>query len=104
MKLKIPRQITDILVKLKPLTKHLYFAALLLVLLGLAGVTYSVNQVLSAPSDSAYLQQKMSATIGSKFNKSTQDTIDRVEALQKSTDTAGKAPVLPPGRINPFSE
>ena len=63
-----------------------------------------VNNILNQPTDSEYYDQQMHSTIGSKFNQSTKDTIEKIKALQKSSDTNSSQTPLPSGRINPFAE
>jgi hypothetical protein len=103
-KIAIPPQVNAYLRKLKPLAKHHYFIVSIALFSGVAVVIYLVNQTLNVTSDEAYRTQQMQSTIGSKFNKQTKDTIEKVKALQKSTDAASPDAPFPPGRINPFAE
>ena len=102
--IKIPAQAKKYFRVLAPLARHHYFIVTILIFSGVAFVVYTVNQTLSVTPDDAYRTEKMQATIGSKINKNAQDTIDTIESLQKSTDTANQSEGFPAGRINPFAE
>lgn len=104
MKFKIPPVVLTYLVKLKPLARHHYFIVTVIILSAVAGVIYAVNETLNSPADEEYKTKQLQATIGSKFNKSTNDTIDKIKTLQKSTDNTGQTKPFPTGRINPFAE
>lgn len=103
-KIAIPAQVNTYLRKLKPLAKHHYFIVSIALFSGVAVVIYLVNQTLNVTSDEAYRTQQMQSTIGSKFNKQTKDTIEKIKTLQKSTDAASPDAPFPSGRINPFAE
>ncbi|HKX72508.1 MAG TPA: hypothetical protein VJM32_00660 [Candidatus Saccharimonadales bacterium] len=102
--IKVPPKVKSQLRKLKPVAKHHYFIVTILLFGGVAAVIYSVNQTLAAPTDDAYRSERLQSTIGSKFNKNARDTIEKIKALQKSTDTAVPEANFPAGRINPFAE
>ncbi|HSE61351.1 MAG TPA: hypothetical protein VLA88_03575 [Candidatus Saccharimonadales bacterium] len=104
MKFTIPPAILTYLSKLKPLVRHHYFIVTVLLLSTVAGVIYTVNQTLNSPTDEEYKGKQFQATIGSKFNKTTTDTINKIKTLQKSTDNTGQTKPFPTGRINPFAE
>jgi hypothetical protein len=104
MKLKIPPIIITYLNKLKPLARHHYFIITVILLSAVAGAIYAVNTTLNDAGDDNYHAKQLQATIGSKFNKSTNDTIDKIKSLQKSTDGTSQTKPLPSGRINPFAE
>jgi hypothetical protein len=104
MKIKIPPIILTYLRKLSPLARHHYFIVTVVLLSAVAGAIYAVNQTLNDTSDDNYHTKQLQATIGSKFNKSTDDTIDKIKSLQKSTDGSSQTKPLPSGRINPFAE
>lgn len=88
---------------LRPIAKHHYFIVTIILFSGVGVGVYWVNETLNMPGDDAYRMQQQQSTIGSKFNQSTKDTITKIEALQKSTDST-PASTLPAGRINPFAE
>jgi hypothetical protein len=104
IKITLPPKAGAYLRKLKPLARHHYFIVTIALFSGVAVVIFLVNQTLNVTSDDAYRAEKLRSTIGSKFNKQTKDTIERIKALQKSTDTANPDAPFPPGRINPFAE
>lgn len=102
--IKLPPQAHAIIAKLKPLARHHYFIVTIALFSGVAVAIYSVNQTLTTPPDDGYRAQQLQSTIGSKFNKDTKNTIAKIKALQKSTDTKNADVTFPPGRINPFAE
>jgi hypothetical protein len=104
MKFKIPPSVQAYLLKLKPLARHHYFIVTVILLSAVGGVIYTVNLTLNSPTDEEYKSKQLQATIGSKFNKSTKDTIEKIKSLQKTTDGTSQTKPLPPGRINPFAE
>lgn len=104
MKIKIPPAVLAYLNKLKPVARHHYFIVTVLLLSAVGGVIYTVNQTLNSAPDDEYKNKQFQATIGSKFNKSTTDTIDKIKSLQKATDNTGQPKPFPDGRINPFAE
>lgn len=104
MKIAIPFQIRSIFGHLKPLSRHHYFFAVI-ILLGILGWgIFSVNDTLGLPTDDEYRLQQMQSTIGTKFNQGTKEIIAKIESLQKSGGANSPLPPLPPGRINPFAE
>jgi hypothetical protein len=104
MELKIPPAILAYLSKLKPLAKHHYFIVTIVLLGAVGGVIYTVNQTINSTGDQEYKAKQLQATIGSKFNKSTKDTIEKIKSLQTISDGVSQAKPLPSGRINPFAE
>lgn len=104
LSIKLPPVVTKYLRKLKPIVRHHYFIVTVVLFSAVAGVVYSVNQTLNASTDDDYRTKQLQATIGSKFNKTTKDTIDKIKSLQKSTDASGPDTPFPAGRINPFAE
>lgn len=106
MKLNItlPPKIKVYVLKLKPIVRHHYFIVPLMLFGGVAIAVYLVNQTLAVTPNEEYRLQKMQSTIGSKFNKETKNTIEKIKSLHKSTDAANAADPLPSGRINPFAE
>ena len=89
---------------LKQVARHHYTISFVSIGAVLLFAGYVVNQTLASASDAQYKQDKMTQTIGTQFNKTTQDTISKVEDLQISTDPSSQQPTLPPGRVNPFAE
>jgi hypothetical protein len=104
MKFKLPPAVLAYLTKLKPVLRHHYFIVTVVLLSAVGGVVYVVNETLNSPADEEYKTKQLQATIGSKFNKSTKDTIEKIKGLQKTTDGVSQAKPLPSGRINPFAE
>ena len=102
--IKLPPAVVKYMRKLKPIARHHYFIVTVVLFSAVAGVVYFVNQTLNAPTDDDYRTKQLQATIGSKFNKTTKDTIDQIKSLQKSTDASGPSVNFPSGRINPFAE
>lgn len=92
--------LTASLDKLKAaLKKH---AGIIFVVIVLAALVYSISSVnflLSTTSDDAYRQQRESEMTSTQFDKA---TIQKIEALGDRQNTTD--PVLPTGRINPFTE
>jgi len=81
-------------------TKH---GALIFIVLSFGLLTYSVyvvNNLLTAPDDMTYVDQKESESINTRFDKATIDKIDQLKTEQSSGGTL----TLPAGRINPFAE
>ena len=103
-KIKLPRVVRTYLAKLKPIAKHHYFFVTVILFGGLSWAVFMVNEVLNQPTDTDYHDKQLHSTIGTKFNQSTQDTIEKIKALQKATDTNSPQTPLPSGRINPFAE
>lgn len=89
---------------LRPLARHQYFIALLVMLCGLAVAVYMVNNALNMPTDDTYRAELLKKTVGTQFNKNTQETIDKIESLQRSSEQSSQNQTLPSGRINPFAE
>ncbi len=102
MKIKLPKQITDVLDKLTIITRHHYFISVVLLLIGLAYAVYVVNETLSATKDDVYYQQRITESLKATFDKS---TIVKIQELQRSSDGSAVQPELPQGvRTNPFAE
>lgn len=100
--IKIPKQLLALIDTSKKVLRHHYFIFTVLLLLGLAWVVYIVNQTLSAPSDEEYRLEKLNQTIKGNFDKA---TIDKIEALQKSSEQSTAPTPGPAGtRTNPFAE
>lgn len=100
-KIKLPKQVKDILAKAKPVLKHHYFIFALVLLMGLVVGVYAVNQVLIMPRDQEYYLQQSNDLTDVTFDK---ETIEKIEALQTSGEqTAVPAPPAN-GRTNPFAE
>jgi hypothetical protein len=104
MKINIPPIVLTYLSKLKPVVKHHYFIVTVVLLSAVAGAIYTVNLTLNSGVDDEYRAKQLQSTIGSKFNQSTKNTIDKIKLLQRSTDGTTQNKPLPPGRINPFAE
>ncbi len=103
-KIKLPRIVRVYLAKLKPIAKHHYFILTVILFGGLSWVVFIVNDTLNHPSDVEYRDKQLHATIGSKFNQGTKDTIEKIKSLQKSSDPNTTQSPLPSGRVNPFAE
>lgn len=101
---KVPAFLKPYLEKLRPIAKHHYFIVTVLLFSGVALAIFLVNETLNSPSDEDYRTRQSQSTIGVKFNRAAQDTIDKIKSLQKSTDPAKANAPFPPGRINPFAE
>jgi len=100
--IKIPTQLSGIVIKLKTLGRHHYFIFTLLLLGGLTAAVYLVNLTLVASTDQTYYDQKLSESLSAKFD---QNTIEKIENLQKSNEHSAIPPTLAPGaRTNPFAE
>jgi uncharacterized membrane protein (DUF106 family) len=88
--------------KLRPLARHRYFVLTMVILLSLIVAVYLMTQTLNSPTDDDYRNQKENESIQSRFDTK---TIDKIEALQKSSEAGNSAMNLPPNtRINPFAE
>ena len=83
---------------------HLRFVVIVTILGGLSWMAFSVNQILDRPTDTEYQAQKVQGTIGHKFGKKAQETIELIRALHKSDEVSSQPLILPPGRVNPFAE
>lgn len=101
---KVPAFLKPYLAKLKPLARHHYFIVMILLFGGVAYAIFTVNETLNTPSDEIYRTQQSQSTIGFKFNRAAQDTMDKVKSLQKASDPSQGNPPFPAGRINPFAE
>jgi hypothetical protein len=102
MKIKLPKQITEVIDKLAIIGKHHYFISVVLLLIGLTYAVYVVNETLSATKDDAYYQQRITESLKASFDKA---TIEKIQELQKSSDSGIAQPELPQGvRTNPFAE
>lgn len=100
-KIKLPKQVKDILQKLKPLLRHHYFIFALILLLGLVAGVYAVNQALTMPRDQEYYLRQSANLTDVTFD---QETIQKIESLQTSSEQTA-APTPPAnGRTNPFAE
>ena len=104
MKFTMPTDFSKFSPFLRKVAHHHYTISFVAIGAVLLFAGYVVNQTLASPSDAQYKQDRMTQTIGTQFNKTTQDTISKVENLQISTDPSGQQPSLPPGRVNPFAE
>lgn len=100
----LPKNLTKYIAKLRVITRHHYFISVVFLISGLAAAVYVVNDTLSMPTDTAYQEEKLKATIGTQFNKSANDTIEKIKALQRSSEPSSQTNTLPSGRINPFAE
>lgn len=60
---------------------------------------YSVNLILSAPSDEVYRAKKEAESFSTRFDEATIKKIDGLKGRQETGNID-----LPGGRINPFSE
>ena len=60
---------------------------------------YSIQVLMTAPSDAEYRQQQLQKNTKTSFDKT---TIEQVNQLRTTDDAT--AVTLPSGRINPFSE
>lgn len=60
---------------------------------------YTIQLIMSTPSDEAYRQQQQQNNTKTSFDKT---TIEQVKQLRTTEDTSPI--VLPSGRINPFAE
>lgn len=102
MKIKLPKQITEVIDKLAVIGKHHYFISVVVLLIGLSYTVFVVNETLSATKDDAYYQQRITESLKATFDKT---TIDKIQELQKSSDSGTQQPELPTGvRTNPFAE
>lgn len=98
----IPPQIKQLAASLAPIARHHYFIFLLALLIGLLWASFTVSQILTMPPDSAYQSQKEVELSRAQFD---QDTIKRIEALQRSNEGGSVPPTASPGaRTNPFAE
>ena len=75
-KVKLPKQVKDIVKKLQPVLKHHYFIFALILLLGLVAGVYAVNQVLTLPRDQGYYLQQSSDLTDVTFDS---ETIKKIE-------------------------
>lgn len=102
MKLPFTNQFQAVTNQFKKLGRHHYFIFIVLLLSGLVVAVYVVNQTLTAPSDKAYREQKIKESLSASFDRA---TIEKIENLQKSSETGTTPPPAQPGvRTNPFAE
>lgn len=96
------KNLKKLLGPLKSILKHHYFISTIAILSALIITVLLVNDTLQEPSDDTYRAEKASSGISSKFDE---DTIEKIEKLQSSSETPSTDLSLPSGsRINPFSE
>lgn len=60
---------------------------------------YSIQLLMTAPSDTDYRDQQLQKNTKTSFDKTTIDQVDQLRTTSDSTPIT-----LPSGRINPFSE
>ena len=102
--IKLPPVVKKVLGKFAFIAKHHYVIVMVLLFGGLSVGVYMVNATLQLPTDDTYRAEQLHSTIGSKFTQATKDTIEKIKALQKTSDTNSPVKPLPDGRINPFAE
>ncbi len=83
----------------KPIRTHHVLIAFIIITGIIAYTLYTVNNVLSQPSDEQYTAEQQKNAISTKFDE---DTIDKVNKLKNRQENSSNE--LPPGRINPFTE
>lgn len=82
------------------LRRRMSIIYVVIVLTALVYSIFSVNQILSTPSDEAYRMKKESESFSTKFDEATIKKIDSLKGRQEVGNTD-----LPTGiRINPFAE
>lgn len=84
---------------LQPVTRHHVIIAFVLVVGMLIAAIFTVNSILTAPTDQAYLTQQQTEGVKTHFDEA---TITNRDLRYRAQDR--KSLSLPPGRINPFAE
>lgn len=88
---------------IKGLSKHFFahygILSFLLVMVILIYSVFSIQQIMSSPSDSGYRDEQQRKNTRTTFDR---QTIGKVERLRSAEESA--AIELPTGRINPFAE
>lgn len=78
---------------------HYGIISFLLAMGALIYCVYTIQMIMSTPSDQAYRDQQLQKNTKTSFDKS---TIEQVKRLRSANDPTPET--LPSGRINPFTE
>lgn len=84
---------------LRPIRKYHITIVVVTALGVMIWVVFTVNSILSQPSDETYQQEAQQKAVKANFDQSTIDTINKLRERQENDPAT-----LPGGRINPFSE
>lgn len=83
----------------KLLLKHHVLIVALLLLAAMAYTVFTINQIMSGPSDESYRSEQQTRTTSTTFD---QKTISSIEALKTPPQAYDLR--LPSGRVSPFAE
>lgn len=96
IEMKVPPYITQVG---KIIFAHYGIISFLLAMGALIYCVYTIQLIMSTPSDQAYRDEQLQKNTKTSFDKK---TIEQVKRLRTTEDTNPEP--LPSGRINPFTE